>query len=336
MKTTHQGVTLRRARLPILVGLALAASAGSGLAATLNSPADTRAITAIETEMANTTRPDTLLVHYVPDATVIDAVSPDLYQGTSQIRAGFTPQLAATKAVHATIKEITVASDGQFACDALTLHEDRTDAGGTVTPVELRKLDVFRNVNGHWLITQQQISMPADAKTGMILTDANLPVNGPMQWVADPFPGPKESVATARAGIKDWTDRGLRDIGIEHAMSYYGPGDDVQLYGEFAPGTLRGKPAIRAYYEPVMGSFNHIDVINPLFRIETDGLLGSQIDTQNITLHLTGGGTRPISLRQSDCLRVKNGHWYTFLEMVSFPMDPATGKAVMVSANLAH
>jgi hypothetical protein len=37
-----------------------------------------------------------------------------------------------------------------------------------------------------------------------------------------------------------------------------------------------------------------------------------------------------ITLRESDCMHRIGGKWYSFFEMNSFPMDPETGKSIMI------
>lgn len=66
----------------------------------------------------------------------------------------------------------------------------------------------------------------------------------------------------------------------------------------------------------------------PEFVVGSDGLLGVQLDTQHITLTMKDGSTQKLALRQSDCMRKSGDRWYSFLEHLSFAIDPATGKAI--------
>ena len=110
-----------------------------------------------------------------------------------------------------------------------------------------------------------------------------------------------------------------------------GPGDDVLVYDSFAPGELHGLKEIHDAYAPLMGSFTGVKVKMPIFVDDSDGSFGIQIDAQDIQLAMKDGSTKNISLRQSDCLRRVDGKWYSFFEMISFPMDAKTGKSVMAN-----
>lgn len=57
-------------------------------------------------------------------------------------------------------------------------------------------------------------------------------------------------------------------------------------------------------------------------------LFAVQIDTQHLTLKLKDGTTMPLALRQSDCMRKSGMRWYSFLEHLSFVIDPRNGKAI--------
>jgi hypothetical protein len=99
------------------------------------------------------------------------------------------------------------------------------------------------------------------------------------------------------------------------------------MYAPTVPGNLRGKAEMRAYYAPSMNSFESLETKTPILKVDTDGVLGAQIDIQEITLHLHDGKTQPLYWRQSDCLRRVGGKWYGLLDMASFPVDLKTGKS---------
>jgi hypothetical protein len=124
-------------------------------------------------------------------------------------------------------------------------------------------------------------------------------------------------------------DVGALSTSIDQMMAYYGPDDDTLVYDTFAPGEMRGLKEIHDYYAPLLGSYNGIKVKMPVFVADSDGSFGVQIDTQDMKLAMKDGSTRYISLRQSDCVRRVNGKWYSFFEMVSYPVDPKTGKSTM-------
>ncbi len=43
------------------------------------------------------------------------------------------------------------------------------------------------------------------------------------------------------------------------------------------------------------------------------------------------GSTKYISLRQNDCMRRVGGKWTSFFEMISFPVDQQSGKAILAN-----
>ena len=75
-----------------------------------------------------------------------------------------------------------------------------------------------------------------------------------------------------------------------------------------------------------------LEVESLVFEVDSDGLLGAQIDTQNINIAMRDG-TRPrTAIRQSDCLRQFHGKWQTFLEALSYAVDKKSGQAIMPSS----
>jgi ketosteroid isomerase-like protein len=112
-------------------------------------------------------------------------------------------------------------------------------------------------------------------------------------------------------------------------MTFYGPQDGIQVYDIFYPGTLRGQKEIRDVYAPMLSTFKGATITMPYFTVDSDGLLAIQLDQQDVVITMKDGSTQNLSLRQSDCLRHVDGKWYAFFDMISFPVDPATGKAVM-------
>jgi hypothetical protein len=227
------------------------------------------------------------------------------------------------------MRERSIVSDGHFACDAMTTDFQFVLKNGQTGSISLRQIDALEKIAGNWEIVLEDISAPMDPKTGMAEL-SGLPARGGMGWTQSILAGPAVSAAEGHDEILAWANAALRSIGLTNAMKAYGPGkNDALLYGEMAPGNVRGKPEIAAYYGPVMGSFSSVDLQLPLLTVNSDGLLGAQIDIQDLTLHLNSGTARRVTLREIDCLHRINGKWYSIAEMVSFPVDLKTGKSVM-------
>jgi ketosteroid isomerase-like protein len=308
--------------------LAVLAPSLAAAAPVLNAPGDVSAITALEMRNAAQLDGHLLAETYAPHAVVLDYMAGALYKGRAEIEKSFTAELAPAKSIVPNMQEASILTDGKFACDAMTTSFQFILKNGKTGSMSLRQLDALEKIDGKWQIVQEEISAPMDPKTGMAVM-SGLPVRGAMAWPADILAGPATTSTQADTEITAWFNKNARGIGIEAAMAPYGPGEsEALLYGEMAPGNLRGKTEIRAYYLPVMGSYNALDLASPLLRVNSDGLLGAQIDTQDITLHLVDGKTRRIGLHQMDCLHRVGDQWYTVEEMVAFPVDLATGKSV--------
>ena len=136
----------------------------------------------------------------------------------------------------------------------------------------------------------------------------------------------------AKKEIRNWMDVGGVSTSLDELMQYYGPGDDTLVYDSFYPGELRGRDQIRTYYASIMNSIKSSTLDTPLFAVDSDGSFGVQADTQNLTLKMKDGSTKQLSLRQSDCMRRIDSKWYSFFEMISFPIDARSGKGIMDKA----
>ena len=293
----------------------------------VNAPRDTAAIAAIEERLASETRMDRLIGYYAPDASVLDLYAPGLYHGRAEIYAAFARQMAGVKSMSHKMLEMNVASDGNFACAASQIHFDLVMTNGKPLAMSVRQLDAFKRIGGKWRIVQQHISLPVDPNTNLALLDRPAPAGPKIAWARNPFPGPAASPAAAKAAIRRWMEVGGASTSIDMMMGYYGPGDDVLVY-DMTPVALRGLREVRDHYTAVMGSFTDPKIEMPFFAVDSDGLFGVQIDTQHLSTKLKDGSTTRLALRQSDCMRKSGGRWYSFMEHLSFVVDPATTKAI--------
>lgn len=317
--------TIRAASLACMA--MLAGCAAGGHPAKFNAPSDVATIQAIETTLANETDIDKLIGYYAPDATVLDIYAPGLYRGREQIRAAFARQFAAIRTMTHDMAELNIATNGQFACAAMQIRFTGTFRDGKPLALSVRQLDAFKKIEGRWQIVQQHISLPTDPATGMGIADSPMKPRGAIAWGADPLPGPASTRDEAKAAIRKWMDVGGASTGLDMLMGYYGPGDDIQVY-DSAPSNLRGLAEVRAHYAAIMNSYTGITLEMPEFVVDSDGVFGVQLDTQRLTLTMKDGSTRKLALRQSDCMRKSGDRWYSFLEHLSFAIDPATGKAM--------
>jgi ketosteroid isomerase-like protein len=302
--------------------------AGPAIAATvLNAPADVASIHAFEQKNAEDLDAAGLAKSYAPDAIMLDYMTGGIYRGRPAIQKAVARQLAPIQSLSANIREQNIVTDGKFACAMMTTEFRVANKDGTTAAISLRQFDALRSANGQWQVVQEQVGAPKDAKTGMAMMH-DLQVRGDTQWPADMTADDAVPRAQAKKEIGKWTYASLRVVGIDAIMPYYGPDDgEITMYAPTAPGNIRGKAEMRAYYAPSMNSFTSVDTKTPILKIDSDGALGAQIDVQDITLHLKDGKTQPLYWRQSDCVHRVGGKWYGVLDMSSFPMDLKTGKS---------
>jgi ketosteroid isomerase-like protein len=274
---------------------------------TFNAPADVAAIKLIETTMATETNMDKLIGYYADDATVLDIYAPGVYKGRDQIYAGFASQLARIQSMTHKVAEMNVATNGNFACAVSQIEFDTVLKDGKKMSLSVRQLDAFKKIGDEWKIVQQHISLPIDPKTGTAILDGPVNARGEITWSKDPIPGPASTPDEAKAAIQTWMDVGGASTSLDMLMGYYGPGDDLLVYD----------------------SYTDIKLEMPNFVVDSDGVFGVQLDTQRITLKMKDGSTQKLALRQSDCMRKSGDKWYSFLEHLSFAVDPKTGKGIM-------
>lgn len=308
----------------------------SGAGVSFNAPKDVAAIKALENYIQTETDMEKLAPYYAPNALVLDIYAPGIYKGREQIKAGFAPQLATIRSMKHDMTEMNVATNGRFACAAMQIHFDTVLKSGQALKMSVREIDAFKKIGGKWQIVQQHVSLPVDAKTGMAVVDGPIKAQGPMSWSAHPIPAPSTTPEQARREIRRFMDVGGVSTSLAQLMQYYGPGDDTLVYDTFYPGELRGLKQISGYYAAMMGGIAHSTLTMPEFVADSDGGFGIQADTQDLTLTLKDGSTKNISIRQSDCMRRVGGKWYSFFEMISFPIDMKSGKGIMENPALAR
>lgn len=312
-------------RIVIAAGIALYAATAAAQTV-FNAPADVAEIKALEAANAQQLDADVLARGYAPDVVMIDYMTGGVYQGRDALKTAMAAQLGAIKTVKAKITEHNIVTDGRFACDMLTTDFEFVDKGGKAGSLSLRQMDALQKIDGRWQVVQEHVGGVNDPKTGDAVMN-HLAVRGDMAWPADLKLGAPVPVAQARREVEKWTNDSLRVVGIDAILAYYGPGEnEVAMYSPTAPGNIRGKTEMRAYYAPSMNSFASLETKTPILKIDTDGQLGAQIDTQEIVLHLKDGKTQPLYWRQSDCVRRVGDKWYGVLDMASFPVNLKTGK----------
>lgn len=293
-----------------------------------NAPEDVASIKAMEKILATELDMKKLIAHYADDAMVLDIYAPGVFQGRDQIYAGFAPQMAKIKALKHSVPEMTIATNGNFACAAMQIAFETTLHDGSQFKMNVRQLDAFKKIGGRWKIVQQHVSLPLDPQTLQAINAAPIQPR-PLTWSRTPLEAPSTTAEQGKQEIRAFMDVGGASLGLDMLMRYYGPGDDIMLYDSLHPKALVGRREIRDYYAGLMNSYKGIKLSMPHFAVDSDGSFGIQMDTQDITLTMNDGSTRNIALRQSDCMRRVGGKWYSFLEMISYPVDMTTNRGIM-------
>lgn len=308
---------------------------GAAPAPVFNAPADVAGIKAVEEALAVELDMDKVIGYYAEDATVLDIYAPGVFKGKKAIYDGFAPQMARIRSLSSTAPEMTIATDGTLGCAAMQIAFETTLKDGTKFKMNLRQLDALKKIDGQWKVIQQHLALPIDPVTMNAILDAPIQPRA-ITWSGRPIAAPSATTAQGNAEIRRFMDVGGASVGLDMLMGYYGPGDDMLVYDSFHPRALVGKQEVRDYYASMMGSYKTIKLSMPMFAVDSDGSLGVQIDTQDLTLTMNDGSKKNIALRQSDCMRRLDGKWYSFLEMVSYPIDMKTNKGVMTGPGAAQ
>lgn len=301
-----------------------------GAAAPFNRPKDVREIMAIENAMAGETNIDKVMPYYADGAILADITAPGWYVGSKQVDSAIEPQLAAVRTIKYRMDEISVASDGQFACAAMRIHFDVTRKDKSSVKMTIRQLDAFEKIGGRWRIVEQHASVPVDAKTGAAIFDGAPQARGALGWSDTADPGPVVPVEEAKTQISTWLAASEVPKSVDEMASFYGPGDDMIIYDFSSPRGIRGRRELHAYYDPQFVGVRNMEIKIPVVRVDTDGALGAQISQQDLKINMKDGTSHLVSFRQSDCVRRIGTAWYSVFEMGSFPIDEKTGKGIML------
>lgn len=128
-------------------------------------------IRAVENQFAaavNAKDLDAIMKVYVPDETlfVFDVVPPRQYVGAKAYRKDWEDFLALFKGTlkfQTTDLQITAADPLGYSHSIQ--HVSGTDAKGEPIDLTVRVTDVYRKINGNWLIVHEHVSVPVDLDT---------------------------------------------------------------------------------------------------------------------------------------------------------------------------
>jgi len=110
-----------------------------------------------------------IMAYYSPDESlfVFDALPPRQYVGASAYRKNWEGFLAAYPgAVHAEVTDWKTETEGNLAYGHGIFHTTGKDKDGMPLDLTLRVTDVYRKVNGKWLVVHEHVSWPVDLANG--------------------------------------------------------------------------------------------------------------------------------------------------------------------------
>ena len=109
-----------------------------------------------------------IMAGYVPDESllVFDVVPPRQYAGAKAYRKDWEDLFAAFPgAVDFEIRDLRIMTDGELAFSHSIQHAVLTGVDGMKVDITARVTDVYRKINGKWLIIHEHISIPVDLTT---------------------------------------------------------------------------------------------------------------------------------------------------------------------------
>jgi ketosteroid isomerase-like protein len=109
------------------------------------------------------------MAYYTPDDSllVFDALIPRQYVGAAAFRKDWEGFLATYPgALHAEVSDWKSETDGNLAYGHGMFKSSGPDKDGKPLDLTLRVTDVFKKINGKWLVIHERVSWPVDLATG--------------------------------------------------------------------------------------------------------------------------------------------------------------------------
>jgi ketosteroid isomerase-like protein len=112
---------------------------------------------------------DAIMKFYVADESLVvfDLIPPRQYVGAAAYRKDYEGFLSSFNGpIKLEINDLSVTVDGKLAYTRRIDHLTGTDAKGKKVEIVARVTDVFRKIEGNWLIVHEHVSVPVDMATG--------------------------------------------------------------------------------------------------------------------------------------------------------------------------
>jgi len=104
---------------------------------------------------------------------------------------------------------------------------------------------------------------------------------------------------------------------------------EVVLYDYIAPLQYTGATAVRANFDKAFSNAKNLKGKFLELKVVADEKMGVAHSLQHFTWTDKDGKPGEGTFRVTDCFHKVNGQWKVFHTHISFPIDPATGKAEM-------
>jgi uncharacterized protein (TIGR02246 family) len=156
----------------IAVTMSSVAIAAALCATAQASPADDAQIKALESRFAaafNARDVDAIMKAYVPDKSLVvfDVVPPRQYVGADAYRKDFEGFVGLFKgSFKFELTDLSVATDGSLGYGHSIQRIVGTSTKDQPIDLTVRVTDVYRKINGKWLIVHEHVSVPVDLDTG--------------------------------------------------------------------------------------------------------------------------------------------------------------------------
>lgn len=151
----------------LAIGLCLLPAKGNAGAGDV---AQIGALEARFTAAFNAKNVDAIMKGYVPGKNlfVFDVVPPRQYVGAAAYRKDWENFFALFKGpLKFAISDLAITADGGLLAYSHSIQRvTGTDTKGKPIDLTVRVTDVYRKINGHWLIQHEHISVPVDLDTG--------------------------------------------------------------------------------------------------------------------------------------------------------------------------
>src|SRR5438132_7027159 len=140
-----------------------------GAPASADAPADIRALENRFVAAFKAKDPDAIMKVYAPDQTLVvfDVVPPRQYVGAAAYRKDwqtFFDSFDGPLTVELT--DLDVAADRNLAYSHSIQRVAGTDKHGKKLDLTVRVTDVYKKINGNWLVIHEHVSVPVDLDTG--------------------------------------------------------------------------------------------------------------------------------------------------------------------------